>query len=256
MKVIFLDIDGVIAIDKTNYNLSIDLMKKVKRICDETGAKIVITSSRRLGNNNLEELINTLTNDKQFSSIPFLMPELIIGMTPIVTPGNKKEYKYVLRGKELNYYLGSNSEVTRYVILDDESDYYPFQRNFLIKTSNENGISDDDVEKAIEILNRSPEEYLKSIAIDSCCLDSFTAIELDDALNALRELREKYSWKSPKNGYPKDKFVLCRMKSNGAIVGGFIYEDNGKFKVSTLPDFEFEDYGEYECEAWTYEYEE
>lgn len=46
------------------------------------------------------------------------------------------------------------------------------------------------------------------------------------------------------------------MKSNGAIVGGFIYEDNGKFKVSTLPDFEFEDYGEYECEAWTYEYEE
>lgn len=28
MKVIFLDIDGVIAIDKTNYNLSIDLMKK------------------------------------------------------------------------------------------------------------------------------------------------------------------------------------------------------------------------------------
>lgn len=50
--------------------------------------------------------------------------------------------------------------------------------------------------------------------------------------------------------FPKDKKVLCRMKSNGAIVSGYIYKEKGKYKVATSPDFEFEDRGDYECDLY------
>lgn len=50
--------------------------------------------------------------------------------------------------------------------------------------------------------------------------------------------------------YPTDKEVFCRMKSNGAIVSGYIYKDKGKYKVATSPSFHFEDYGDYECDLY------
>ena len=256
MKVIFLDFDGVITTPKSGYNLSPELMEKVKKICDETGAKIVVSSSWRFGSNSVEDFIRSITEDKEFCPVPFSFPKLIVGITPTLLDNGEKYYTHTFRGSEIGKYLMNHEEVTRYILLDDEAEYYPGQKIFLIQTSPEIGISDDVVEKAIELLNKSPEEHLKSLAVDSTCLDSFEALDLEDALRILKELREKYSWKDPKDWYPKDKFVLCKMKSNGAIVGGFIFEDNGKFKISTLPDFEFEDYQEYEIEAWTYEYEE
>lgn len=44
--------------------------------------------------------------------------------------------------------------------------------------------------------------------------------------------------------------VICRMVSNGAFVSGYIYQEDGKYKVATSPDFHFEDYGGYECDYW------
>lgn len=44
--------------------------------------------------------------------------------------------------------------------------------------------------------------------------------------------------------------VICRMVSNEAFVSGYIYQEDGKYKVSTSPDFHFEDYGDYECDYW------
>lgn len=32
--------------------------------------------------------------------------------------------------------------------------------------------------------------------------------------------------------------------------GGYIYKDNGKYKVATSPNFHFEDYGDYECDLY------
>lgn len=48
--------------------------------------------------------------------------------------------------------------------------------------------------------------------------------------------------------------VLVKMKSNGAIVSGYIYYEcepgsTGKYRVMTNPNFEFEDYGDYEVES-------
>ena len=59
-------------------------------------------------------------------------------------------------------------------------------------------------------------------------------------------------WVSVEERLPEDsKLVLCRMVSNGAIVSGVIIPTpSGQPRVVTLPDFEFEDYGNYVCDMW------
>lgn len=59
-------------------------------------------------------------------------------------------------------------------------------------------------------------------------------------------------WISVEERLPKEnELVLCRMVSNGAIVSGFINPIPGcQPQVSTSPDFEFEDYGDYTCDMW------
>ena len=44
--------------------------------------------------------------------------------------------------------------------------------------------------------------------------------------------------------------VLCRMKSNGQIVSGYLFKNNGKVCVATDPNFHFEDDGDYEATHW------
>lgn len=59
-------------------------------------------------------------------------------------------------------------------------------------------------------------------------------------------------WISIKERLPKENdMVLCRMVSNGAIVSGYIVVEAGKPpRVATSGNFEFEDYGNYECDMW------
>ena len=60
-------------------------------------------------------------------------------------------------------------------------------------------------------------------------------------------------WISVKERLPEqNELVICRMVSNEAIVSGFIIPmPSGRPRVVTLPDFEFEDYGDYVCDMWT-----
>lgn len=59
-------------------------------------------------------------------------------------------------------------------------------------------------------------------------------------------------WVSIKERLPEEnEMVLCRMVSNGAIVSGYIVVEAGKPpRVATSGNFEFEDYGDYECDMW------
>lgn len=59
-------------------------------------------------------------------------------------------------------------------------------------------------------------------------------------------------WISVKDRLPdNNEMVLCRMKSNNAIVSGYIMKRLGhKPEVLTAPDFHFEDLLYYEPEAW------
>lgn len=73
------------------------------------------------------------------------------------------------------------------------------------------------------------------------------------AFKAGAEWQAKQSpWISVKERLPEvGELVLCRMVSNGAIVSGFIEPVKGcQPIVSTLPNFEFEDYSDYVCDMW------
>lgn len=81
MKVIFLDFDGVITTEESRSKLDLSKMRLVKKICDATGAKIVISSSWRYST--VEKTVEYITDTKNhFVPIPFLMPELVVGVTP------------------------------------------------------------------------------------------------------------------------------------------------------------------------------
>jgi hypothetical protein len=75
-------------------------------------------------------------------------------------------------------------------------------------------------------------------------------------LNMFRKGAEWQSGQSPwisvKERLPDEsEFVLCRMVSNEAIVGGYIFvSPDGLPCVATLPNFEFDDYGGYVCDMW------
>lgn len=78
-------------------------------------------------------------------------------------------------------------------------------------------------------------------------------IDMINAFKAGAEWQAKQSpWVSIKERLPKEnEMVLCRMVSNGAIVSGYIVVEAGKpTRVATSGNFEFEDYGDYECDMW------
>ena len=49
---------------------------------------------------------------------------------------------------------------------------------------------------------------------------------------------------------PFEQKVICRMKSNGEMVSGYVYKKDGVAFVATESGFEFEDYGNYEITHW------
>lgn len=164
-KFIFLDIDGVM---NSNFfysertqdkryndwvkdypehiawnacNIDPKAVSRLNRITDVTKAKIVVSSSWR-STNNLQEIF-TLVGIK----------EPIYGTTPYVRSRH--------RGSEIQEWLNKQTEPYRYVILDDDSDMLNSQLPYFIQTDwLKWGLSDEDVEQAILILNGTTETHL------------------------------------------------------------------------------------------------
>ena len=150
MKVIFLDVDGVLNSDeyfeKTKglnlqeiyQDIDVEKIKLLKKAVDETGAKVVLTSSWRYTKNaiKLKELL------KEY--------EIFVDTTPFIE--NK-------RGLEIKKWLLDNQNVDDFVILDDEI-FDSFDEDLLeklIKISDGNGYNFGEglLEKDIdEILER------------------------------------------------------------------------------------------------------
>ena len=154
MKIIFLDFDGVITTEESHWCLDLEKMKIVKRICDETGAKIVISSSWR--RRTLEETIKEITTvGEAFTPIRFLMPELVVGITTRMYAfnyGERDKHYRICRGNEIEHYVDTHSGIENYVILDDDADMLLCQADKFVKTDAREGISDKDAELAIKIL--------------------------------------------------------------------------------------------------------
>lgn len=107
MKVIFLDLDGPIFKEGRVNESSVHCLLELIR---ETGAKIIVTSSWRIGKS-IGELKTELTN-----KIPEFPSDEIIGMTEVIYHKGLE----IPRGAEIEIYLQDHIEIEEYVIIDDE----------------------------------------------------------------------------------------------------------------------------------------
>lgn len=137
MKVIFLDIDGVLNDAFTTADLLDDTPKKehldcLKAIVDATGAKIVLSSTWRLFARARNDVKNALkTVDLEFID-------------------KTKELRD--RASEIQEWLSRHPEVEKFVILDDEEISGKFPDN-LVQTTFYRGLLPEHIEQAIKVLN-------------------------------------------------------------------------------------------------------
>lgn len=167
MKVIFLDIDGVLnshdnmnalhscakalfpnvndskarelyTEDKYGHLFDDRCVKHLQRIILLTDADIVISSTwRKDGISNLLKL----WKDRN-------LPGRIIGMTKRLSQP---------RGEEIQEYLINNDFITKYCIIDDNSDMLFEQKLNFVQTNGKFGITLEDANKVIQILNETQE---------------------------------------------------------------------------------------------------
>lgn len=163
MKVIFLDFDGVITTLESGWNLCHNKMKLLGEILQATDAKIVISSSWR--RNTLEETLQFISGGSLHSkNNPFPYCDKVVGITDRmyafswndeINERTGKRPTYLLpRGVEIQRYLELNKDITQYVILDDATDMLYWHKDNFVNTNPYDGLSQEDVNKAIEILNR------------------------------------------------------------------------------------------------------
>ena len=164
-KVVFLDIDGVLNTkwwytqmdrntpkDKYGYAFDPNAVANLKKIIDETGADIVISSSwKSFGISELEDM----WQDRG-------LPGKLIGITPntvsdemLLNADLDHMELFSIRGTEIKEWLTKHGKhVSHYAIIDDMDNMLTEQRLHFVKTDPEIGITVDDAEKAIMILNQ------------------------------------------------------------------------------------------------------
>lgn len=151
MRVIFLDIDGVLNSpcyfkkcledgrkDAYQYTFDPDCVKYLNMITDTTGAKIVISSSWRK-TSTIEEL------KKKFNE------QGVTGEIIDFTPKTD-----LPRGQEIVNWLEGNSHIEGFVILDDNADAITsYFVGMMVQTSWSRGLSYENVFKSLEILAKN-----------------------------------------------------------------------------------------------------
>lgn len=155
MKIIFLDIDGVLNVIPHEYDQYGSLFHKqfennLRNIIEKTDAKIVISSTwRKSGLHVMKSM---------------WMHRGLAGEIIDCTPQIYYNHNKVVRGHEIQEWLNKNPQVTSYVILDDDKDMLTYQlENFVLCAENLNhddcvdlgyGLTKKCAEKAILILNK------------------------------------------------------------------------------------------------------
>lgn len=115
-------------------NIDPRAVERLNRLTDATGAKIVISSTWR-SDSNLQEVFNLVG-----------IKEPIHDITPYMRSRH--------RGSEIQEWLDKQTEPYRYVIFDDDTDMLDSQLPYFIQSDwLKWGLSDEDVEQAIHILN-------------------------------------------------------------------------------------------------------
>lgn len=149
MKILFLDIDGVLnysgtkARDGGYIGIDPDLMPFLNMIVERTDCKIVISSTWR-NMHTIEQL------KEKFEAAGFKYGDYIIDKTPTF---HSSDF-FVPRGCEIKSWLDSSREVESFAIVDDNSDMLLEHRFNFVKTSERTGLTALTSENIIQILNK------------------------------------------------------------------------------------------------------
>lgn len=138
MKVLFLDIDGVVnkrenfnpAIKNNLYPLDAYCAFLVGRIQLQTDCEVVLSSSWRHHQESVQNVSERVVK--------------LLDVTP-----NSDKY----RGDEIQMWLDKHPEVEKYAILDDDMDFYVYQAPNYFKTRFEDGLTDEIADAVIRHLN-------------------------------------------------------------------------------------------------------
>lgn len=165
MKVIFLDVDGVLNSErffKERKDKGTDIDKTtiplLKKIVLATDAKIVLSSTwRTLRPRKGDELFDDLSAvHAQFKQLVDALAEFNL---EILSYTKDMSLSGWARGNEIRDWLSENSHlnIESFVILDDDGDMCEFTETNLVKTTWLSGIDKHHVRKAINILNKVKE---------------------------------------------------------------------------------------------------
>jgi hypothetical protein len=140
MKVIFLDIDGVMNNRQMIYDDGMDaigeeMLHRLSMIVKATGAKIVLSSTWRILEKNRDLVTKALARHNME----------YIDVTPRLFSGH--------RGGEIGCWLQEHPEVERFAVLDDDPNANIGQT--LFRCDFEIGLTDDIAAQAIEYLNET-----------------------------------------------------------------------------------------------------
>lgn len=155
MKIIFLDIDGVLNytqwyVDDRNpgnlFGEEGDLdplcVNRIINICNETGAKVVISSDWRISWYGTQLRLSRMGLDENY----------VIDKTPERIWINIPNFDHS-RGAEINDWLEMHSECDKYVIIDDRTDFSDKQKENFIHVNPNIGFTDEQMKQAIMILS-------------------------------------------------------------------------------------------------------
>lgn len=144
MKVLFLDVDGVLNTHNNGglYTLNKTRIRRLAQVVSTTGCKIVLSSTWRKDPIALRRLSNRL----------FYRKIKLIGTTTVDYFKQRQ-----VRGDEIQLWLDTHA-VSKYAIVDDDSDFLDSQLPYFVKTDGNVGLTDHHVNKLIEILGKKDED--------------------------------------------------------------------------------------------------
>lgn len=169
MKIIFLDVDGELTYsdyeNEETANIDMEKVKLLKKLCDQTEAKIVISSSWRGSINYTPKIYHTLIDILADNGIevvddaPYIPCEFEEQAPKNINMGTIPDLKLKYgtgRAAEIQKWLQEH-ETDNFVILDDENwcwSDYGYEKKWIQPTWFGNGgLQKEHIQQAIKILN-------------------------------------------------------------------------------------------------------
>lgn len=152
MKVLFLDVDGVLNCSSTREKIDDDSMRgveqskceMVRRIIRETDCYIVVSSTWRRWRHAMNYLWRQLGREAK---------ERFIGQTPhLESRLDSGLYSEKVRGDEIQAWLNEHPDVMAFAIVDDDADMAHLHPH-LFRTQGWEGLTDEITQAIIERLN-------------------------------------------------------------------------------------------------------